>query len=315
MLGIGFGNIFSGKQIELKTKENFNKPNGSTRQMQPMPQPQLQQQQQQSPQHQQQVYNQDLQVQMQPTAPGKLVQKLPPDLINTNNGKKIKARVLYDYEPTQPDELKLVTGELIYILDKNLEDEGWWKGESLSTGEVGVFPDNFVEQINEPQLTMNNHLNKGHLMLNAVNKRKTPTAPYPVVNNVNANNNNVMANSNSNGSVKNVINDMNLLASSSSSSSSSSSASTSSSNNSLSKQGNTLINNNNNKQHMQHISSSLEDQNNNSKSQSDISEDLEDIRENDRNKLTHIKKSTRQFNKRPPSFRSKNHKVWTFSSY
>ena len=45
---------------------------------------------------------------------------------------------------------------------------------------------------------------------------------------------------------------------------------------------------------------------NNSKSQSDISEDLDDIQNHTdhRNKLTHIKK-TRQFNKRPPSFRTK----------
>ena len=45
---------------------------------------------------------------------------------------------------------------------------------------------------------------------------------------------------------------------------------------------------------------------NNSKSQSDISEDLDDMQNHTdhRNKLTHIKK-TRQFNKRPPSFRTK----------
>ena len=46
---------------------------------------------------------------------------------------------------------------------------------------------------------------------------------------------------------------------------------------------------------------------NNSKSQSDISEDLDDMQshaDTQRNKLTHIKK-TRQFNKRPPSFRNK----------
>ena len=45
---------------------------------------------------------------------------------------------------------------------------------------------------------------------------------------------------------------------------------------------------------------------NNSKSQSDISEDLDDMQSHteQRNKLTHIKK-TRQFNKRPPSFRNK----------
>ncbi|CAF4519694.1 unnamed protein product, partial [Rotaria magnacalcarata] len=29
--------------------------------------------------------------------------------------------------------------------DKNLEDEGWWKGEV--NGRIGVFPDNYVEEI------------------------------------------------------------------------------------------------------------------------------------------------------------------------
>ena len=34
-------------------------------------------------------------------------------------------------------------GQVIRILDKNLEDDGWWKGEV--NGKEGVFPDNFVE--------------------------------------------------------------------------------------------------------------------------------------------------------------------------
>ncbi len=56
-----------------------------------------------------------------------------------------RARVIYSYAPTQPDELPLQIDEVINILDKELEDEGWWKGEL--NGRVGVFPDNFVEEI------------------------------------------------------------------------------------------------------------------------------------------------------------------------
>lgn len=93
VFGIGFGNIFSGKQIELKTKENFNS---------------------------------------------------EPEPI-----KRIKAKVLYDYEPSQPDELKLIRNEIVYILDRNLEDEGWWKGENASNGKIGVFPDNFVQILDD----------------------------------------------------------------------------------------------------------------------------------------------------------------------
>ncbi|CAF0913185.1 unnamed protein product [Brachionus calyciflorus] len=95
VFGIGFGNIFSGKQIELKTKENF------------------------AP------------VDIEPAI------------------RKIKAKVLFDYEPSQPDELKLTRNEIIYILDRNLDDEGWWKGEIITSGKIGVFPDNFVQIIDE----------------------------------------------------------------------------------------------------------------------------------------------------------------------
>ncbi|XP_058812338.1 serine-rich adhesin for platelets isoform X2 [Topomyia yanbarensis] len=51
-------------------------------------------------------------------------------------------RVLFAYTPTNDDELKLVEGDIITILSKDLPDKGWWKGELR--GRIGVFPDNFV---------------------------------------------------------------------------------------------------------------------------------------------------------------------------
>ncbi|XP_058464674.1 uncharacterized protein LOC131438564 isoform X2 [Malaya genurostris] len=51
-------------------------------------------------------------------------------------------RVLFAYAPANDDELKLVEGDIITILTKDLPDKGWWKGELR--GRVGVFPDNFV---------------------------------------------------------------------------------------------------------------------------------------------------------------------------
>ncbi|XP_053691779.1 CD2-associated protein-like isoform X2 [Sabethes cyaneus] len=51
-------------------------------------------------------------------------------------------RVLFAYTPANDDELKLVEGDIITILSKDLLDKGWWKGELR--GKVGVFPDNFV---------------------------------------------------------------------------------------------------------------------------------------------------------------------------
>ena len=60
-------------------------------------------------------------------------------------GTKEKATVRYSYSADNEDELSLKEGETVIILDKNLEDAGWWKGEL--NGKVGVFPDNFVEII------------------------------------------------------------------------------------------------------------------------------------------------------------------------
>ncbi|XP_060557527.1 SH3 domain-containing kinase-binding protein 1-like isoform X6 [Ruditapes philippinarum] len=63
-----------------------------------------------------------------------------------------KAIVRYSYAAENEDELTLTEGETVNILDKDLEDSGWWKGEL--NGRIGVFPDNFVEIIKE-------ELNKG----------------------------------------------------------------------------------------------------------------------------------------------------------
>lgn len=62
-----------------------------------------------------------------------------------------QAKVIYKYEPTNEDELAMDVGDIIDIIDKNIEDAGWWKGELR--GKIGVFPDNFVELINNPITT------------------------------------------------------------------------------------------------------------------------------------------------------------------
>ncbi|KAM4698981.1 SH3 domain-containing protein 21 isoform 2-T2 [Discoglossus pictus] len=51
-------------------------------------------------------------------------------------------RVMFDYVPTAPDELSLKKGDVVSILTKDTEDEGWWRGEI--NGKMGIFPDNFV---------------------------------------------------------------------------------------------------------------------------------------------------------------------------
>ena len=54
-----------------------------------------------------------------------------------------RAIVRYPYIAANEDELSLAEGDIITVLDQNIIDAGWWKGELK--GRVGVFPDNFVE--------------------------------------------------------------------------------------------------------------------------------------------------------------------------
>jgi hypothetical protein len=67
-------------------------------------------------------------------------QKTPatPPLLTSKKTTPIKARVLFDYKKAAEDELTLTVNDIVTILDKNLEDEGWWKGEL--NGRIGVFP-------------------------------------------------------------------------------------------------------------------------------------------------------------------------------
>ncbi|XP_061116210.1 SH3 domain-containing protein 21 [Conger conger] len=51
-------------------------------------------------------------------------------------------QVMFDYTGVAEDELSMKKGEIITIISKDSEDEGWWEGEV--NGRRGFFPDNFV---------------------------------------------------------------------------------------------------------------------------------------------------------------------------
>ncbi|KAK2909980.1 SH3 domain-containing protein 21 isoform X1 [Channa argus] len=51
-------------------------------------------------------------------------------------------QVMFDYKAKAEDELDLKKGDVVVILRKEAEDEGWWEGEL--NGRCGFFPDNFV---------------------------------------------------------------------------------------------------------------------------------------------------------------------------
>ncbi|VVC41159.1 Hypothetical protein CINCED_3A018153 [Cinara cedri] len=57
---------------------------------------------------------------------------------------------LFPYEAVNSDELTLVEGDIVTILSREVEDKGWWKGELK--GKIGVFPDNFVQVMNQDEL-------------------------------------------------------------------------------------------------------------------------------------------------------------------
>ncbi|KAG2227617.1 hypothetical protein INT45_002302 [Circinella minor] len=61
-----------------------------------------------------------------------------------------KAIVLHPYDAENEDELNLLRGEYVNILDKNVDD-GWWKG-TTERGQTGVFPSNFVKEIEEESI-------------------------------------------------------------------------------------------------------------------------------------------------------------------
>ncbi|KAM7421272.1 hypothetical protein PAMA_015428 [Pampus argenteus] len=51
-------------------------------------------------------------------------------------------QAMFDYKAKAEDELDMKQGDLIVILKKETEDDGWWEGEL--NGRCGFFPDNFV---------------------------------------------------------------------------------------------------------------------------------------------------------------------------
>ncbi|KAM8733920.1 SH3 domain-containing protein 21 isoform 1-T1 [Acanthopagrus schlegelii] len=61
-----------------------------------------------------------------------------------NKGKNVAecCQVMFDYKAKAEDELDLKKGDVVAILTKETEDEGWWEGEL--NGRCGFFPDNFV---------------------------------------------------------------------------------------------------------------------------------------------------------------------------
>lgn len=86
------------------------------------------------------------------------IRELPPPPRPTNRNELLKlteeapalpakpvkefCKVHFGYKAQKDDELTLKEGDIVTIISKDAEDQGWWRGEL--NGKIGVFPDNFV---------------------------------------------------------------------------------------------------------------------------------------------------------------------------
>nr|XP_029733484.1 uncharacterized protein LOC109398403 isoform X3 [Aedes albopictus] len=74
----------------------------------------------------------------------KTVQKTEVLHVDTTN-EPISYRALYNYKPQNADELELLEGDVVYVLEKC--DDGWYVGTSARTGCFGTFPGNYVKKL------------------------------------------------------------------------------------------------------------------------------------------------------------------------
>ncbi|EWC44915.1 hypothetical protein DRE_00974 [Drechslerella stenobrocha 248] len=59
-----------------------------------------------------------------------------------------RATILYDYEKSEDNEIDLVEGQIVGMIE--LVDDDWWQGTN-EAGETGLFPSNYVEPIDDEE--------------------------------------------------------------------------------------------------------------------------------------------------------------------
>ncbi|CAH1776558.1 unnamed protein product [Owenia fusiformis] len=77
----------------------------------------------------------------------------PETLIPPPPGSPALFVALYNYKPAKGDELEIRKGEY-YTVQEKCQD-GWFKGLCLRTGNVGVFPGNYVQMVKAPSVLRN----------------------------------------------------------------------------------------------------------------------------------------------------------------
>ncbi|KAJ3175148.1 hypothetical protein HDU87_006383 [Geranomyces variabilis] len=65
-------------------------------------------------------------------------------MLNPSYASKARhVKVVFDFDAEGPEELTLRKGETVNVICEI--DDGWWEGEILGTGRIGMFPSNYVE--------------------------------------------------------------------------------------------------------------------------------------------------------------------------
>ncbi|KAK6337972.1 hypothetical protein TWF696_001445 [Orbilia brochopaga] len=59
-----------------------------------------------------------------------------------------RARIIYDYEKAEDNEIELVEGQIVGMIE--MVDDDWWQGTN-EAGETGLFPSNYVEPIEDDE--------------------------------------------------------------------------------------------------------------------------------------------------------------------
>ena len=74
--------------------------------------------------------------------------KPPTERPRTNTGSRMsrplpKAKVMFTYTASQEDEITVLEGETVEVVDRNTDQDGWWKVKKGT--QEGLVPDNFLE--------------------------------------------------------------------------------------------------------------------------------------------------------------------------
>jgi len=63
---------------------------------------------------------------------------------------------MFPYTPRKEDELELRKGEMFLVLERC--QDGWFKGTSMHTGKIGVFPGNYMSPVSRSVIKSVSHL-------------------------------------------------------------------------------------------------------------------------------------------------------------